>query len=85
MIDLARRLLGRHVTDGPDDLAVDRLWPRQALEVGRQPEIKEDDPPLRGHQDVGRLDVAVQLARLVDGIDPFGELTQRIAEPRFIE
>ena len=82
---LARRLLRRHVADRPDDLAVDRLLSCQALEVGRQAEIEQDDPPLGGHQDVGRLDVSVQLARLVERIDAFGELTQCVAKPRLVE
>ena len=51
-----------------------------AAQFGRQAEVEEYDPALRRHQHVRRLDVAVQLARLVHRRDPLGELQEGVPE-----
>ena len=42
-----------------------------------RPKSRSTTRPRRRHQDVGRLDVAVQLARVVQRREPLGELPQR--------
>ena len=72
-------LLGRHVVDGPDDLA----GPGQLGHVGglaqRDAEVRELDdwriPALEQH--VGRLDVAVDDPLAVDVVERRGDLDQR--------
>ncbi len=76
-----RRLLGRHVLGGPLDHALGRelggLAPRALLELG-DPEV--DDlhvvpvPPLRGEEDVLGLEVPVEDALSVDGLQGAAEL-----------
>ncbi len=77
----ARALLGRHVPWGPDDELIvvggRLLRGRGARQLGRDAEIEEHDPPGRRHLHVGRLDVAVQLARRVEHLDPLDELHER--------
>ena len=73
------------MADGADDLAVGRLVPARALEVGGQPEIEQDDPALERDQDVRRLDVAVQLARLVQRTHSLGKLQERDSQPGLVE
>ena len=51
-----------------------------AAQLGRQAEVEEHDPAPRRHQHVRRLDVAVQLARVVNRRDPPCELEERVAE-----
>ena len=51
-----------------------RSVPPDALEVGRQPEIEQDDAALARDQDIRRLDVPVQLSGLVQRLDALGEL-----------
>src|SRR4029077_2306445 len=43
--------------------------------------VEEDDAVFPRYQDVRRLDVPMQLARLMDGCDPLGELEQGVAQP----
>jgi hypothetical protein len=56
-----------------------------AIEVGHQAEVEQHDPPARLHADVRRLDVAVDLADLVQGGHPAGELREGGAQARFVE
>ena len=64
---VARGLLRRHVLRGPDDESVARLVGRS--DVVREAEVEEHDALLRGHHDVRGLDVAVQLAGPVQGVE----------------
>ena len=48
-----------------------------ALELGDQAEIEEHDAAIAGDLDVRRLDVAVDLARRVERVEPARELGQR--------
>ena len=51
------------------------------MQVLHEPEIEEHDTSRRCDQDVGGLDVPMELARLVERVEPFGQLSQRPAEP----
>ncbi len=83
--DVARqRLLGGHVGDRADDLAVARS-PHVVLRAGDQAKVEDDDPPRRGHQDVRGLEVAVHLAGRVQRGDPQGELLEPRAQPGLVE
>jgi hypothetical protein len=71
-------LFGRHVAGGADDRLAARA--RVEVEIGEQAEVEEHDAAGRRDQDVRRLEVAVQLAQLVQGRDAGGELVQRRAQ-----
>ena len=75
-----RRLLRRHVGGRPQRVPLGGLGQPLATQVGNQPEVEEYDPALRRHQHVRRLDVAVQLARVVYRRDPPSELQESVPE-----
>ena len=54
-------------------------------ELGGQAEVQEHDATLPGHEHVGGLDVAVELARRVERRDPLGELPQGPPQPTQLE
>ncbi len=74
-------LLGRHVAHRADDLAFHELLVDHRSELGRHSEVEEHDAPRLGDEHVGRLDVAVQAAARVEGLDALDELFEREPEP----
>jgi hypothetical protein len=46
------------------------------FQLGNQAEVEEHNPSLAGDQNIGGLDIAVELTRLVQRDDPVGELSQ---------
>ena len=50
-------------------------------QLGGEPEVEDHDPALPGHQHVRGFQVAVELARLVEGGDPLGQLPQGDPQP----
>ena len=80
------RLLRRHVGHGPDDLPVasSGAAPRLSRSAVR-PKSSRTTRPSGVTRTFGRLDVPVQLARLVQRLDPLGQLPQRVAEPVLVE
>ena len=76
----ARRLLRRHVGGRSQRVPLGGLSQLLATQVGNQPEVEEYDPAPRRHQHVRRLDVAVQLARVVYRRDPPSELQESVPE-----
>ena len=75
--------LGRHVGDGANYM--DRLRLVDRSDAGHQPEVEEDHTASGADEDVRRLDVAVDLARLVKRDDAPGELAERRAQPSLVE
>ncbi len=53
-------------------------------EIRDEPEVEQDDAALARHEHVGRLDVAVELARAVERAEAFDELAQRGAQQRLV-
>ncbi len=49
----------------------------QPSQISGEAKIEQNDAPVGGHQDIRRLDVAMQFAGGMQGRDPFGELTHR--------
>ncbi len=64
------RLLGRHETGRPDDLAL--RGEHRAVDGPADAEV-DDSGPVEGEQDVGRLEVAVDQSRAVDGGQRLGQ------------
>ena len=56
------------------------MQPRR-LQVGGEPEVEDHEPALAGHQHVRGFQVAVELARLMEEGDPFGQLPQGDPQP----
>ena len=50
-------------------------------QIRRQTEIENDDPPLRRHQHVRRLDVSVQFSAAVQFLEAVDELRQGAPKP----
>jgi hypothetical protein len=74
-------LLGRHVRDGAEEL---RVGPPPVRRIDHQPEVEDLHPPVARHQHVGRLDVAVDLVRAMERVQPLRELTERVAQPGLV-
>ena len=55
------------------------------MDVFHQSKIQNHNASFLCDQHVRRLDIAMQLPHLVQPIDSFGKLSQRIAQARFIE
>lgn len=72
-------MLGRHVGDRADDRT--RLVAAAALELGDQAEVEQHDAPFAGDPHVGRLDVAMDLARRMKRQQAARELRQRQPQP----
>ena len=80
---LCGTLLGRHVGDRSDDeIFVEEGAHRS---VAHEAEVEDDDAPFLRHEHVGRLDVAVHLARGVQRGETGRELVERRAELVFVE
>src|SRR5262249_13538640 len=75
------RLLRRHGVHRPNDGTGRGVM----SEVGHQPEVEEHDAMVAGHQDVGRFDVAMDLARLMEVDQDLDQLRQRRAQPDLVE
>ena len=58
---------------------------RRAAEAHGEAEVDEHQAPLGRHQDVGRLDVTVELACVVERGEPLDELHQHRAHPQLVE
>ena len=71
---LALDLLGRHVRRAADHVARARQLGGRGLGELADPEVGDLDPAVLRHEDVGRLDVAVQHAALVRVPERFGDL-----------
>ena len=77
-------LFGRHIGDraGQNPFARLRLRPASLRD---EPEVEDGHPPALRDENVGGLDVAVQLSVFVQRMDPVGELPQKVAEPHVID
>jgi hypothetical protein len=53
-------------------------------DVGDQAEVEQDQPTFLGDHDVGGLDVAVDLSRVVQRHEAAGELAQATPQPRLV-
>ena len=76
----ARRLLGRHVRGRTRHVRLGGLGQPPSAQLRRQAEVEEYDPTDRRHQHIRRLDVAVQLTRVVNRRDPPCKLEERVTE-----
>ena len=56
------------------------MQPRRP-QVGGEPEVKNHEPALPGHQHVRGFQVAVELARLMENGDPLGQLQEGDSQP----
>jgi hypothetical protein len=74
-------LLGRHVVDRADHVVVVGHAAARARQVGDEAEVEQHDAPVAVDHHVGWLDVAVQLAGLVEDVHALGQLAQRVAQP----
>jgi len=72
-------LLGCHVGHSSDDLVLSAVAKRSP-QFGRHSEVEDDDATLGRHAHVRRLEIAVQLAHVVQGSNAFDELTERRAK-----
>ena len=52
-----------------------------AVQLGGQAEVEDDDAAFGGDQDVGRLEVAVQLAGGVQGVQASRQLGEGVPQP----
>jgi hypothetical protein len=66
--DAAGGLLGRHVRGGPEDAVVEGGVDRRDDAVADEAEVEDDDAAAAGDEDVGGLEVAVELAGGVEGV-----------------
>ena len=71
-------LLGRHVGRSSDQI---QAAPLLRSEIEHEPEIQKDDTPLGRHEDVRGLDVPMELPRIVERVQPIGELKEIRAKP----
>ncbi len=69
-----QQLLRRHVPDRAGHLALHAGAKGVGGDLRDQPEIEDHDPSFRGHQDVRRLDVAMELLGEVQGVEAACEL-----------
>jgi hypothetical protein len=77
---LAGGLLGRHVRGGPEDAVLEGGVDRGDDAVADEAEVEDDDAARAGDEHVGRLEVAVELARDVQGGDAGDQLGERVAQ-----
>ena len=70
-------LFRRHVCDRADDVRLRALVDVGLFQLGGQAEVEQDDASITVDEHVGGLDVAVELAGVVQRRDPRGELPQR--------
>ena len=73
-------LFRRHVRDRADDVRLRALVEVGLLQLGGEAEVEQDDASVTVDEHVGGLDVAVELAGVVQSRDPRGELPQRSPE-----
>ncbi len=76
-------LLGRHVPSGADHLSgpASRYLVHLPCHLSGNAEVEEHDAALGSDENVGRFDVAVQLAGGVQGLDTLDELAQGRPQP----
>ena len=58
---------------------------RLGLEVGGYPEVQDHDSTIPIHQDIGRLQITMDLSARVEGHETLAELAQRLTQPPFVE
>jgi hypothetical protein len=76
--------LRRQIGDGPHHPGV-AAGDRLLVDVGGQTKVQDHRPTRAGDQDVGGLEIPVQLAGLVERLEPGGHLAERVAEAGFVE
>ena len=76
---LLRGLLGSHVKGRAHDPPL--LGEPRGQGLGHQAEVQQHHPPVAGHQHVIRLDVAMDLARCVQRLQPVTQLQQNPPQP----
>jgi hypothetical protein len=77
---LTHGLLGCHVRDRPGDVRGPCV-----LEAQRQPKVEEHQPPALGHEDVLRLDVAMDQTGGVQRHEATRQLAQAMLEPADVQ
>ena len=75
------RLLRGHVGAAAEHVGHQALVHPRGPQVGREPEVKNHETALPGHQHVRGIQVAVELARLMENGDPLGQWQEGDSQP----